>query len=188
MYHNLPRFGQASQIRSKSKKEENEAGLKDSTNKLNSSMPAIDKNEKDQAAQKTSSSGFKNFLFGGFRKAKPNDATVRNEKEKTELAEKERNFHESGYLTKKPAKKTSDSKFRNKRNITSGRVRFDRLDEDDRVDENYEVPTRESIYEILDQVPEKTASYLESNHNFPFFFCFSFLLLITIFLNSLHIF
>ena len=122
-------------------------------------MPLGDKNEMGNT-QKSSSGGFKNFLYGAFRKHKPEIDTTTKPKE--ELHEVDMKFQESGYLMTKKGKSTNKSKFVNKRNITSGRIQINRLDQGDVIDENYDIPTRESIYELLDQVPSKASSHLES--------------------------
>lgn len=106
-----------------------------------------------------SSGGFKNFFYGAFRKHKPEDSAS---KLKDELHEIDTKFKESGYLMTKKGKPTNKSKLINKRNITSGRIHLNRLDQGDVIDETSDIPTRESMYELLDQAPSKTSSHLES--------------------------
>lgn len=69
---------------------------------------------------------------------------------------------ESGYLLRKRDKIPNKSRFVHRRNITAGRVNIARLSNDDVVDENFDLPTKESIYELLDQAPTKTTNHLES--------------------------
>jgi hypothetical protein len=134
-------------------------------------MAAQDKKDQKEMSntQKSSSGGFKNFLFGGFRKHKPENESTG--KLKDENIEMEKKFQESGYLMTKKDKVINKSKFINKRNITSGRIHLNRLDPSDVVDVNYDIPTKESIYEILDQVPAKTSSHLESTFLFLILVC-----------------
>ena len=124
-------------------------------------MPIGDKNEqKEMGNTAKSSGGFKNF-FGAFRKHKPEAESAT--KMKNELHEVDTKFKESGYLMTKKGKPTNKSKLINKRNITSGRIHLNRLDQGDVFDDTSDIPTRESMYELLDQVPSKTSSHLESN-------------------------
>ncbi len=69
---------------------------------------------------------------------------------------------ESGYTTRRKDKPTNKSKFINRRNITGGKILINRLDNNDVVDENCDIPTKENIYELLDQMPAKVSSHLES--------------------------
>ena len=125
-------------------------------------MPIVDKNEqKEMGNTAKSSGGFKNFLYGAFRKNKPEVDSAT--KAKNELHEIDTKFKESGYLMTKKGKPTNKSKLINKRNITSGKIHLNRLDQGDVIDETSDIPTRESMYELLDQVPSQTSSHLESN-------------------------
>lgn len=153
-----PRFGQNSQNRSKSKKDDAELGLKDATNKLNTSG-SFNKTDNKELSNTQKSGVFKSLL-GGFKKHKPDNISPSKLKETN--MEVELKLMESGYTIRKKDKSSNKSKFINRRNITDGKIQIMRLDNNDVVDENYDIPTKENIYELLDQIPAKVSSHLES--------------------------
>lgn len=70
--------------------------------------------------------------------------------------------YESGFSLRKKDKNANKSKFVNRKNITAGRVTIAKLDTNDVVDENFDLPTKENIYELLDQIPSRVTNHLES--------------------------
>jgi len=143
------RFSSSSQnYRSKSKKDENESYLKDATNKINTSQPVVD--NKELSSTQKSGGGFKSF-FGGFLKHKPDNVSPLKAKD----IEAEMKLIESGYMMRKKDKGPNKSKFINRKNITNGNIVISKLDNTDVVDEKYDIPTKENIYELLDQAPAK---------------------------------
>ena len=130
--------------------------MKDATNKQNTSQPVID-NKELSSTQKSGGGGIKSF-FGGFRKHKPDNASAIKGKD----TETEMKLMESGYTMRKKDKAPNKSKFINRKNITNGNIVISKLDNTDVVDEKFDIPTKENIYELLDQAPAKISSHLES--------------------------